>query len=817
MVVKNSPAATASSKKKPQEPVKLVYLILLIGYGFVTVLTPELGTLDSNGPKFLSLAMFNLVTFIFLFTRKEIKFRPEWYFAFFKNGLGLLYCGLMVVSLLSFFKAYNLLESVLHFSKIFTTFSAAYLVSILVLADRRNIKYLCVAMTLLLIYDSWAVFAEFIAGKSGSVSEIKLGYSNKNILASAIFVKIPFALYLFIFNHKWWRALGIIGILLSITATLFMSARAFYLGNIALTVILLFYFGQRFWLSKDKFQLKLAGIYLMLVLSSYLVFTSTQYALRPKAEAKAFSVEGRLATITGSDGGGGRLAGWKRSWHVFKENPLLGVGLGNWKIATLKEENLTFVDDSVVLYKAHNDFIETATETGIFGGVLFIMLFMLTGWVFIRTLIRKPNTEWLPLLFLPSFGLFCYSFDAFFNFPQDRPQMGVLFAFYTGMAIALTTLFADELTSESLKEPGGQRPTKHVFQPLPKISFPPVKLKKTTNHLFQLPLIIAYGMMISLSTYILFLNFNSLKLQRLVSSDVKLGKLTHPSSLFLNGFPVIPDLNSYSVPIDADKARYLLNENRNDEVIALLKKNKSNPYDEMVPAFISMAYRNQNKIDSVQTYIQKAYNIRPNKYKNVSNLCVILEQKGLVKEAEVILNKYLEKNKNNSKAWLFALDFYNRNGNTQKAINVIDSAAYYFPADTLVLKQKKTMDRKAIFLPYQQLYNAAFGSFKAKKYAEAVRDFTEILSKEPNYTDARRYRAFSLQCIKEYEKSNLDLNFLIPIREPWTVQYNPYNLRGVNYWYMGKREDACKNFKIATEMGDKEGTENYSKLCQKGK
>ena len=140
MVVKNSKTATAPSKKKTQEPIKWVFLGLLLGYGFVTVLTPNLKALDSNGPKFLSLAIFNLATFLFLFTRKELKFRPEWYLAFFKNGIGLVYCGLMVVSLLSFFKAYNLLESVLHFSKIFTTFSAAYLVSILVLADRRNIN-----------------------------------------------------------------------------------------------------------------------------------------------------------------------------------------------------------------------------------------------------------------------------------------------------------------------------------------------------------------------------------------------------------------------------------------------------------------------------------------------------------------------------------------------------------------------------------------------------------------------------------------------------------------------------------------------------
>ena len=105
-------AAEITSKKLPQQPVTMTYLLLLIAYGFVTVLTPNLQTLDSNGPKFLTLSILNLATFIFLFTRKELKNRPEWYYAFFRNGIGTAYSGLIIVSLISFFKAINVLESV---------------------------------------------------------------------------------------------------------------------------------------------------------------------------------------------------------------------------------------------------------------------------------------------------------------------------------------------------------------------------------------------------------------------------------------------------------------------------------------------------------------------------------------------------------------------------------------------------------------------------------------------------------------------------------------------------------------------------------
>jgi len=792
-------AATATSKKLPQTPVKISYLFLLIAYGFVTVLTPNLKTLDSNGPKFLTLALLNLATYLFLFTRKEVKTRPEWYYAFFTNGIGIAYTGLMVVSLFSFFKAINVLESVLLFTRIFTTFSAAYLVSVLVLADKRNILYLCVAMTLLLIYESLTVFSEinkYIHGKLSSIGEIQSVYSNKNGLASAVFVKIPFALGLMVFSRKWLRAIGILGIFLAITATLFLSTRAFYLGLFALTVLLTIFSIIRFFQTHNKYQLRLIGIYLILVLFAFLIFSTTQRYLYPQTQSGYdVSVEARLVTIAKTDASVvARLEGWKRSWHVFKENPILGIGLGNWKIATLKEENLTS-QDFTFHYKAHNDFIEITTETGIFGGLFFIALFLLIGLAFIKVVLKNSSPEWLTLLFLPAFGLLCYSVDAFFNFPQDRPEIQALFVLYVGMAVAVSFLYTGESARPSKSNPTG----------------------KSGNNFFRLPMIIAYGLVLTVSANILYQNFNSQKLQRIVYDDIIRGKLTHPASMFLNGFPAIPDLNSLGEPIAVLKARYLMNEQRYNEVIALLKKDKSSPFDSRPEYLIAIAYKNQNNIDTSLAYSQKAYNMKPNFFNNISLLCELLQQKGLQKEGEVIVDKYLSQTKNNKEAWLYASSFYDNSGNIQKAASVIDTAANYFPTDSLVLNQKAIMSRKAIIVPYQVLYNAASGAFNAKKYNEASRYYTELLTKEPRFTEARNYRAYCYYYIKEYTKSNLDLDFLISSGVTHSSLYNVYNMRGVNYGNLGNKEEACKNYKIAADMGDKNGLDNYAKFCQPGK
>ena len=607
---------TAKPKKLQQTPLKISFLLILIAYGYVTVVTPNLQALDSNGPKFMTLAFLNLLTFVFLFTKKEVRSRTEWYYSFFTNKIGMAYAVLMIVSLLSFFKAINILESVLHFTKVFTTFSAAYLVSILIYADKRNIPYLCVAMTLLLIYDSITIFSginKFLNGKLSSIGELKTVYSNKNILASSIFVKIPFALWLMVYNRNWLKIFGIIGLLCGITATFFMSTRAFYVGTVALTILLIAFFLIRFIKTKDKYNVRLIGLFLILVVCSFGIFSSTQKFLYPKeADGYTVSVAARMSTIT-DPGGANRVEGWKRSWNVFKEDPILGIGLGNWKIATLKEENQTSVDFTYQ-YKAHNDFIETTTETGIFGGLLFLSIFVLSGWILLISLLNDATSEKLKFFFLPAMGLFCYSFDANFNFPQDRPEMQALFGLYVGLAVAVTSLYSNKNFVTSNKN------TKEFSSILNRIwdSFPVLsksKLKEQSH--LNISLIIFYGLILTGCSYILILNFNSLKLQRFIKVEINREKLTLPASKFLNGFPSIPDINVVGEPIAVQKARYLINEKRYDEAITLLKNDQSSPYDTRKEYFIAMSYNSQNNIDSSLAYSQKAYNMKPCFFKNI--------------------------------------------------------------------------------------------------------------------------------------------------------------------------------------------------------
>ncbi len=304
-----------------------------------------------------------------------------------------------------------------------------------------------------------------------TINKVKSVYSNKNILSAAVFVKIPFALWLMFFQKKAWRILGLVATPIAMLAVFFMSSRAFYLGLFLITAALVVFLLVRYFKTREKPELTNAILvlsFLVVTLGLFSFIESKWYPkppqpVTPVAAAtsgdespegtssgtlktgpvkvkSSTSVAGRLSTMNESDvSASQRLTAWKRSWHVLKQNPLLGVGLGNWKVATLKEENQTS-ENFIYQYKAHNDFIEIPAESGIFAGLCFLAIFVFLFRKYIKLFFHNSTQTCLVYLFLPTVGLFAYSFDAFFNFPQDRPEIQSLFALYAGTAIALTSL-----------------------------------------------------------------------------------------------------------------------------------------------------------------------------------------------------------------------------------------------------------------------------------------------------------------------------------------------------------------------------------------
>ncbi len=773
---------------------KFITSLLLIAYGFVTVLTPNFRTLDSNGPKFLSFAILNIVTFFILFSIKDIRNNKKLIFGFFDNKIGFVYTLLMVLSLLSFTKAINVSESILHFAKIFTPFAAAWMISIIVRYDRYSIRPLAISMSILLFIDSYQTFegvSSYIKGKISNIALIKASYSNKNILTSAIFIKTPFALWLFLFSKKWTKYLGTLALFTSFLAIFFLSARAFYLATIIIFILLTVYLILKYKSSKDKKHLYTIGSYFLILVLSFGIFSFVESNIYPKSKVDSRSFTARMKSITDSKNNSNslRLRSWKYSLKLIKKDPILGVGLGNWKIRVLEYENQDS-DSYTYMYKNHNDFIEITAEVGVIAGILFISIFLFILWYFAISFYKKSDEEAERLLFLPALGIIAYSFDAFFNFPQDRPEIQSLFAVYIGISIGLALFFFKE-----------DNPIRKFVQ---KVNKKPLQIIATA----------IITVLLSGSIYILYKNVQSLKLQRFIKEELNSGKLKSSSKRFLNAFPIIPNITILAEPIAVQKARYLINEKQHKKAIKLLKSDNSNPFDARKEYFMAQSFYRQKKYDSAVYYAEIGHKIKPLFYGNNTILASSYEKLGKFDKSIKIWEDYLKRVKNKPKPWVFLASILKGQKKIDKAKKVIDSAYKYHPNN----KQIKNL-KNVLYLSTEinkedlEYYNKAISFYKKRDYKKAIELFTIFIEKVPKYIKSYELRASSYFLAKEYQKA---LNDILTIEKlGGTLEPNIINIKGSCYLMLNDRKKAEQYFIKAMKLGNKDAKTNYNKFFKK--
>ncbi len=698
--IKNRRKVDANSTKAS---VNYISVFILLAYGYVTVLTPDLRTFDSNGPKFLAMAILNIIVWCYFIYRENKNNSFSTFSNFFNTKVGLVYTILIVLALLSFVKSINVIESVVQLSKILTTFMATWILSVILLKDKRTIKYIVFGLAGLLVFDSLRVFYEtylYIQGDIETISLIKAGYSNKNILAASLFVKLPLGIWLLTFEKGWLKHFGLLSVFVGILAVLFMSSRSFYLGLITISALYSTFLVVRYYQTKNKIYLKDIGIYITSLIIAFLVFSAVQKNSYPeKADRYNKSFTDRLATLT-VDGGGSeaRLKFWGWSFDLIKENPVLGVGLGNWKIVILEKENQIKPHFSY-MNKVHNDFIEISAERGILGGLMFISIFIFIFYFFLKSLIHDKSNEVIKFYFLPALGLLAYIFDAFFNFPHDRPQLQSLFALYVGMGIAFSFEFSNK---EKLKY---------------KVSLIKSGVKSRERWFWGLSTFILISTLFS--GYILFLNYKSLKLQRLFKDEKTSSRKKTPSAFFISNYNPIPSLASTNDPINTLIANKLNEEGHYRKALSFIYSQNPSPFDSRHEFYLSFSYNKLNKFDSALYYIQQAYQLKPLYFVYTQHMCNVLESMNREDEAIAILDRFLVKTKNEQKAWKYGAALNFKLGDKNKAAQLMDSAFHYFPKDTAIIRL-----RDYYSIAYEMPnYSEAIEYYQAKDYKEAIKYF----------------------------------------------------------------------------------------------
>src|SRR5690606_23594410 len=124
-----------------------------------------------------------------------------------------------------------------------------------------------------------------------------------------------------------------------------------------------------------------------------------------------------------------RLKLWDNSLKMINDNPVLGVGAGNWKIHFpvygLKNTRVTAEVGSMSFVRPHNDFLWIASEMGIPAFLLFISTIIWLVISGLKAISRNQNTALNLVVISTLMGLVITSMA---DFPMERQNHLVVFA-----------------------------------------------------------------------------------------------------------------------------------------------------------------------------------------------------------------------------------------------------------------------------------------------------------------------------------------------------------------------------------------------------
>ena len=581
---------------KFQKYIDIGFLLALLFIPFV----PHLGRLDIIGPQFLYLS-------ILLLSYTTIKFLSKQKFQFQLNYSTSFYLLFLIIALLSTLNSLNVTESIIELTRYFIIFIILFFSYSIINNKRTYIDGAIFALVGFLFIETCYILIIFFENYSFDspptrIREFQGLAYNQNIASNSILVKIPLALFIFIKtkNRLIKYLLGAL-IAISVFDILIIGSRSAIIGIYALLIFLIIFLLflkklKLFSVNRKNLLKPIVIILSVFILQNYLYINSKE-----NLQAVNRSIE------LNDSSSNTRLMLWKSSIEMIKDFPLLGIGIGNWKVVSIK-----YVKNNMQLYNVpkhtHNDFIQMFSETGIIGGLFYLLFFISPLYFLLKNYTNFSSKEKELSLFL-TFSLFCIGIDSFFNFPKSRPY-------------SLLNLFWVITFIYNLKQ------NKTNDSP---------KLRSSLMYILFLSGII-------FSVYISNRVYNSLKEQvpLIFEFNNYPNQIITPVSEILPFEDEIPNLSNLVIPIKFFKARYLFLEGKYDAAKKLIKEGrKSNPFMGYGDVLLNKIYTAENKLDSAIFYGKRSIEKLPQNESHITHYQITLDKARDLEEIErIFLDSY---------------------------------------------------------------------------------------------------------------------------------------------------------------------------------
>ena len=558
--------------------------ILLILY-ILTGTLSNFGAIDILAPQWVYLCFINILSCLYLFFNRSFFYLPALKLT--RLTVFWLYTFYIIWAALSILYSFNTAETIINFPRYFNVYVAIFFSVLLLLNIKHGLSFissvLCIFLTaeILLYYNQ---FLEQISSTTFNALLLKGFSGNKNIAAASMVVKIPFLIYFYTRSNKVFVKTAIIVLLsLAYLALTIIYARTALLSSTIFVVLYLSYQIYQYITKQVTIKRLFQNALLFVVPFVFAYFTSDFFS----SIYNTMSYSNRVQSIgfTRAESSG-RFNYWESALQSFLENPIIGSGLGNFKIKSIAYGS-EYIKGYTVPYHAHNDFIHTATELGILGFLSYLGIFFFIVLYLFKLYRNDMNKNHRILALIGFLSILGYGIDASLNFPVARPLM------QSALVLISALIISQFIKSQNIEASKSIITKRHAF------------IYKSSLGVVILALL---G-----SMYVLLNSFNALTQQGKLLYEFNNGTY----KLTLNELAEIdddfPNLTETAMPIKAMKARYFYNNGRKEEAKKLIKLSmKDNPYIGFPENLLAQFYLAEQKIDSAHIYAQKSFNRLPN-------------------------------------------------------------------------------------------------------------------------------------------------------------------------------------------------------------
>lgn len=754
-------------------------IVLLFIFSFLIIdFFPQFGSVEIIAPQFLYLSFINIITAVFLYKNQDL-ISNGLVAVFKKSSVLKAYVSFLLFCGFALFSANNFSLAIVNFMQIITVFCLFINLSVL-LHNRLDLIYKIVFLVGISVFiQAYLELNHFIGTAKTStilngLSVLKGNTGNVNIFAANLSGKIPFLLLGITHFTKWKKGLLILSLFLASLLIFLTASRASYISLFVEIVLFIIVF------LKINNQKKPNYInYISIVLPLLIAFFTANIIFEKSNNNDRYkSVTNRILQISASKekdaSKNARLTYWGNAIEIIKKNPVLGIGLGNWKIESMPYEK-TQTNDLQISAHPHNDFLEIAAETGVLNSIIYLFIFIFGLVLNLKNIFNKNEKEVQIIASLALLLMVSYGIDALFNFPLYRPTMQINFCFF----LALTIL-----------------------------NIKPTAALKEFDYRKAITLIL---ILLSVVTfYFSYSAFEAFRLENDTRNDLAQNESDYNYSAkeIISRIPKFPNVAISSQPFIELAGIYSLKEKQYPEALKYFNlSQKINPYTGRSEWYKYRIYKELGNTDSAYFYAKKAFEIRPRSEDYYLSAIVVTVNK---KDTTAILQihnqftKYIQK----PNIWINTSSALAQSQYSNKAlIQFIDSGLLVFPNNTTLLNRKKSFQNDGLrtnTISSKPVKNEAvkpnnitianqYGT--ESKYDKAIVYYKKALLDDPKNIIITQNIGICYFKLNQFKTAIIYLEKTL--NSPTLTDGKTEFLLGASYLNTKNREKGCQNLKLA--------------------